>query len=357
MAMFHDTPDENDETGLHTREELMDFLTTKVTRPEPLTHDTYVALNDADRIAYNDARIEYMNCAILINTPMLAKAKNATNKSFAKNYGRKSGNRGLIVSGASSLGKTTIMIAIMQWTHAMYRRKNPNFVAQGKTPIVYVEVPSGSTGKSLMIAFAWYFGITVASRSDTMDTIQRRVVSAMKAANTQLVIVDELHNLSATNRGNGESIQILKSLHDMVPATFVYAGIDLDESELFHGALGRQISARFSEIKLTRYNLSNRDHAEQWKGLVQSFERQLPLAHHKVGSLVKLAPYLHDRTNGSIGSLGDLLVGSAIDIFLDPECPQEVITKELLDQQLIDKAAEDYYAEVLIQKAKSKRSE
>lgn len=347
--------DNDNESGLHTREELMCLLSTKTTRPELLSHEDYVALGDTDRTTYNDARIEYMTCGILINTPALAKAKKATKKYYAKNRGTSSGNRGLIVSGASSLGKTTIMTAMMQWTLVTYRRKHPDFAAQGKTPVVYVEVPAGSTGKSLMTAFARFFGITVAPRSDTMDSIQHRVVGAMKAANTQLVIVDELHNLSASNRGNGESIQILKALHDMVPATFIYAGIDLEESELFHGALGRQISGRFSEMTLTRYNLSNPEHAEQWKGLVHSFERQLPLAHHKVGSLVKLAPYLHDRTNGSIGSLADLLIGSAIDILFDPDCPQEVITKELLDEQEIDKAAETYYATVLLRKAKSKK--
>lgn len=356
MAMFHDNLDETHEPGLHTREELMCFLGTKIVRPEVLSYETYIALSDTDRITYNDARIEYMNCAILINTPLLARAKKATNKYYAKNFGISSGNRGLIVSGASTLGKTTIMTAIMQWTFAMYRRKHPDFASQGKTPIVYVEVPAGSTGKSLMTAFAGFLGITVAPRSDTMDTIQRRVVSAMKAANTQLVIVDELHNLSATNRGNGESIQILKALHDMVPATFIYAGLDLDESGLFHGPLGRQISGRFSEMKLTRYNLSNPEHAEEWRGLVHSFERALPLAHHKVGSLVKLAAYLHDRTNGSIGSLGDLIIGSAIDILLDPDFPQEVITKALLDEQVIDKAAEDYYTELRASRAKSKRN-
>ena len=356
MPMFRKEINENDGPALHTREELHQLLGNKIVRPESLSFAAYRALSETDRSVYDHARIEYMNRSIVVKTPQLDIAKRATNKYFAKNYGNTSGNRGLIVSGGSTLGKTTMMKAIMQWTFSTYRRQVPDFAEHGKTPIVYVEVPSGSTGKSLMSAFAHFFGITVAPRSDTLDAIQHRVVSAMKASNTQLVIVDEVHNLSAKNRGNGESIQILKALHNMVPATFIYAGIQLDESDLFKGPLGSQISGRFSELKLGRYSLATPEGNQEWLALVRAFDSVLPLADHKPGLLVKHASYLHDRTGGSIGSLRDLLVGSAIDLILDDETLNEAITKELLDAQLLDIAAERHYTAVRTRRATSRRS-
>lgn len=340
MILFHDTdvPSPiNERDGLHRH------LARTIPKPTLLSTDAYAALSSPDRDTYNRARVLFLSGGILINTGAVKRATADVIRMFAENLAENAANTGLMLSGDSTLGKTTITKVLMKYIFAMYKRQYPEFEANRRTPVVYVEVPAGCTAKLLMVAFARFFGITVA-RSDTADTIKHRVVQALNTARTQLVVVDELHNLSANNRGNGESVAVLKLLHDEVPATFVYAGIDLSDGALLAGLKGQQLTGRFVKTDLTRFNLSDADQAKDWRGVIMEFERSLLLADHIPGTLLKLSTYLRERTGGSIGSLGRLLTGVAIDLIINPHGRPEAITKELLDAHPIDMAAESAYA-------------
>ena len=71
--------------------------------------------------------------------------------------------------------------------------------------------------------------------------------------------------------------------------------------------------------------------------LTATLESLLRLHHHRTGTLVKLAEYLHQRSTGMIGSLSQLIRGAAI---LAIEDGSEQITRQLLDVVPIDYAAE-----------------
>lgn len=78
-------------------------------------------------------------------------------------------------------------------------------------------------------------------------------------------------------------------------------------------------------------------------GLSWSQVRQqaaLDLHAHRTGSLPRLAPYLHERTAGRIGSLARLIRQAAIEAICDG---QERITKTLLDSIALDHLAEEHY--------------
>jgi hypothetical protein len=340
MILFHDT---DRPTPLFEHEGLTHYLSTTIRQPETLDRAGYEALSDTARRAYDRERVLFLSGGILVNTPDVSAAKNRLRRLMGENLGRNSGHVGLMLSGDSTLGKTTIAKTLMTYVYRNYQQQFPDFAARGRVPVVYIEVPAGSTGKLLMIAFARFFGLTVL-RAETADSIKMRVVAALNAAGTQLVVVDELHNLSATNRGNGESVDILKSLHNQVPATFVYAGIHLDSGALLAGSRGQQLSARFIRTDLSRFNRSDPVQERDWKAIVSKFEKSLPLFDHVPGTLVKLSRHLHDRTNGSIGSLGKLITGAAIDLILDPAGRPEAITTTILDDQILDIAAETSYA-------------
>lgn len=68
-------------------------------------------------------------------------------------------------------------------------------------------------------------------------------------------------------------------------------------------------------------------------------ESTLPLAQHATGTLTAVPDYLHQRTNGMIGSLSHLIRGAAIDAILDGS---EKITKAHLDAIRLDHAAETH---------------
>ncbi len=117
-----------------------------------------------------------------------------------------------------------------------------------------------------------------------------------------------------------------------MPATFVYAGINVENSGLFTGLRGRQISAR-SVLKTT----GPFPRTEEWDALVATLENGLRLHHHQAGTLTDQAQHLHYRTGGSISSLSHLIREAAIMAILTGT---EKIDRDLLNEISIDHAAE-----------------
>jgi hypothetical protein len=188
-----------------------------------------------------------------------------------------------------------------------------------------------------MRTFTDFFGMTVRN-GETMVSLRNRVVDLLNAAGTQLVVIDELHNLARNTQGNGESHDVLKNLHNDLAATFLYAGINVQK--MLSGERGQQIGGRFALLELQRYNLSKAGDKKTWRGLIARFEECLPLRHHEAGTLPGLSDYLYERTNGSLGSLGRLLTSAAIETITNDDIALERLDEALLETQELDIAAE-----------------
>jgi hypothetical protein len=115
---------------------------------------------------------------------------------------------------------------------------------------------------------------------------------------------------------------------DRRPATFVYAGIEVERCGLFAGPRGSQIASRFATIATTPFAYGTPAQRQAWNALLATLEQTLRLRAHRPGTLVGLAAYLHQRTAGMIGSLSHLIRGAAIDAIITGE---EKITKAGLD--------------------------
>lgn len=334
---FHDDRSDTDSVKLITLPGLTRFLHTPLTpRPKVLPADH--PMTKQQRAAYNAARILYMSGGILFKTKEHQWAHTELRNIFAKNIHPYGGSSSMLISGEGTLGKTTLLTALMRDLYDSYIQRFPHYEDDGYAPIVFIEVPPGSNAKRLLTAFANFFGMAVGN-AETADSIRHRVIAALNTARTQLVVVDELHNLSALNIGNGESIDVLRNLHNQTRASYVYAGLNLESANIFKGPQGVQLRGRSSLMQMTRFNLANPAHAADWNGLVSAFEKAVPLAEHPVGTLKPLSTYLWERTNGSIGSLGDLITSAARTIINDIGVA-ETITKEILDAQTIDAEAE-----------------
>jgi hypothetical protein len=121
------------------------------------------------------------------------------------------------------------------------------------------------------------------------------------------------------------------------PATFIYAGVDVEGSGLLAGTRGRQIAGRFGVIACQAFAYGTAAQRQEWQALIATLEQSLRLRRHAPGQLLKLAGYLHERTDGMIGSLSHLIRGAAVDAILDGT---EKITRETLDRVGLDQAAE-----------------
>lgn len=141
--------------------------------------------------------------------------------------------------------------------------------------------------------------------------------------------VDELHNISLTSRNGAEVADTLKYFSERIPATFVYAGINVER--LLAGVRGEQIAGRFTLIRTHPF-----PYGPEWKGLVRTLEGTLVLLKHEPFSLIRLDRFLHERCGGMIGSLSHQIRGAAIDAILTGT---EELTKYGLEDVPLDLAA------------------
>lgn len=333
MFQFHGTDRPAD---FRTVEGLNAAMATSLHRPDTLSDSAYANLSSPERAAYNRSRILYASGGITIGTHAYFATVKELTKAFAENVGRTSGHSGVLIDGGSTLGKTTILKAVMRDVYTDYGCQYPAFATDGLVPVVYIEVPARCTARALMVAFADFFGMTVLRSEHEID-IRPRVVEKLKEHKVQLVVVDELHNLLGHNQNNRDAADMLKSLHNQVASTFIYAGIRV--ADLLSGGGGEQIGARFTPVPIRRYNLSNLDDARAWKTFIKLYEAQLPLRHHQTGTLLAEHKYLYERTSGSIGSLTRLLTRATVAAIQDDQNP-EAITRELLHAEKVDLVAE-----------------
>lgn len=233
----------------------------------------------------------------------------------------------LIVSGPAGTGKTIAITQLGLAHELLDRSRHPDDL--GRIPVVYVTVPPAATPRMIAAEFARFLGLPVTARFNITDIIEA-VVGVCTDARTGPVLVDELHNKSLTSRNGAEVADTLKYFSERIPATFVYAGINVER--LLAGVRGEQIAAgRFTLIRTHPF-----PYGPEWKGLVRALEGTLVLLKHEPFSLIRLDRFLHERCGGMIGSLSHQIRGAAIDAILTGT---EELTKHGLEDIPLDLVA------------------
>ena len=227
-----------------------------------------------------------------------------------------SARRGLIVSGPWATGKSTAI-------------KQPG---SERIPVVYVTTPPRGSPRKLALEFARFLGLPPVKTGWNTTDIADAVCQILIEARCELVLVDEIHNLNLATSAGEDMSDHLKYFTEHLPATFVYAGINVERSGLFTGVRGKQIAGRCVLTSTGPF-----PYRKEWQGLVATMEAALRLHRDQAGTLAKLDRYLHKRTGGMIGSLSHLIRAGAISSIVDG-C--EVITRELLDEVPLDHAAQ-----------------
>ena len=201
------------------------------------------------------------------------------------------------------------------------------------------------------VEFARFLGLPTTRLANLTD-VTNAVCATAARTSVDLVLVDEIHNISLATRTGAEVSDTLKYFAERLPATFVFAGLDVDETGLFAGTRGRQIACRFILIPSRPFCFGTAEQKATWRSLVAAMEASLRLHSHKPVTLTGLGEYLFSRTGGAIGSLSQLVRGAAV---LAIEDGAEQVTRELLDLVSVDHAAQRSAAILAGRKARPRR--
>ncbi|MFE5560314.1 AAA family ATPase [Streptomyces sp. NPDC056544] len=297
--------------------------------PRRLTDAEYDALGDLEKDAFDEARLDHHARLLVVATSTVRHTVTSGRRLVLLNRHAISARRGLIVSGAAGTGKTIAITQLGRSHELIDRARHPN--TTDRIPTIYITVPPAATPRMIAAEFARFLGLPVLARLNMTDLIES-VVGVCTDARTGLVLVDELHNISLTTRHGAEVADTLKYFSERIPATFIYAGIDVEHGTLLSGTRGAQIAGRFTLIPTHPFPYNG-----EWRGLVATMEKTLILRRHKPGTLETLDRYLHNRTGGMIGALSHQIRGAAIDALLTGT---EKITKAGLEAVALDVAAE-----------------
>lgn len=306
------------------------FVDTPAARFDLLPDPHWAALSSQDKDIYDEARLNYHSEMIIVATSAVREVARQGRLLTLLNRREISARRGLIVSGQQTTGKTTALKQLGRTHELMTRQRYPGRLSD-RIPVVYVTTPPKGSPRKLAMEFARFLGLPPASRGYNTTDIADAVCQIMLEARVDLVLVDELHNLNLATAAGEDMSDHLKYFTEHLPATFVYAGIDV-ERKLFTGVRGKQIAGRCVLI-----NTGPFAYAAEWKGLVATLESALRLHRHEPGSLTRCSRYLHRRTGGMIGSLSHLVRAAAQLAILEGD---EAITRKLMDTIPVDHAAE-----------------
>jgi hypothetical protein len=322
------------EEPLTTKEGWRRFADRQTVMPELPGADALAAMTARERAGHDEARQAYHADLPLANTPVIQRVVATTRLLIQLNRHQVSARRGVIVSGPSGTGKTTALTQLGR-THERHVRKRHQD-DDYRLPVIYVTVPPAATARMLAMEFARFLGLQFAGRVNLTDIVDAVCVTAARTR-VELVCVDELHNLNLATRAGAEVSDQLKYFGERLPATFAYAGIDVESAGLFAGTRGRQIAGRFTVIPATPFAYGTGAQREQWRALLATLDSALRLHQHRPGSLAALEDYLYRRSGGMIGSLSQLIRGAAILAIADGT---EQITRDLLDLVPVDHAAQ-----------------
>lgn len=288
-------PDE----GAHLTDRTKTYL---VTQGEARILDNWEAI----WIGHQDAKLVHGRLDLMLRTPLSSRPNN------------------LLVFGESNIGKSTILNRWAKLTNekaaAAAEAMDPDLVGEWAViPVVRIQTPpKGDEGRlydNLLRALGFPLPISY-SPSAKCQTVLKLLANNQ----TKVIILDEFHNaLSGRFDQRLHFNVVIKNLTNESGIPLVVAGIETVEL-VFRKE--DQLHRRFTRIKLEAW----RDN-EDWRKLLRSFERLIPLKHPSFLARPEIATSLYEVSSGRIGDLSDVLREAAIRAITSGE---ERITPEII---------------------------
>ena len=292
-----------------TKEGWLDFVGERVPKPPRIDLKQYAELLDRERADYSWARLNFMLNGRIVLTPQVREISRLLYERVRLNAYKRSGKFGLIVAGAPNSGKTTTSTNLAKEFHL--QRLQRKSAPRASVPIIYVCAPSDCTPKALLGEMLHFIGVPYRPRASAPELMNSLATSVINSR-TELIIIDEVHNLGKERIGNQDSTDYLKQLSEKCPATFLYVGTDDGVGNLLNGPRAEQVTARFRAVVLEPYLNRTQNQRDEWTSFLESLEQNTGLLRQKPGAIVGDADLLYELSGGRIGDAVELVQIAAI---------------------------------------------
>ncbi|MGA4943914.1 AAA family ATPase [Streptomyces cinereoruber] len=240
------------------------------------------------------SRIEY-HAGLPLHTPEVEEAIRRAEELALLNERSPGTRRGLVVSGESGTGKTTVLLALGRSYTA--RARLP--AGSTRLPAVYVRVAPATTPRMFLAELARQLSVPVRERARTTE-LAHETSEAVDRLGTGLILVDEFEYLHPARGSATPLSDTVDYLCDRLPATFAFAGRS--------ATLPRLAPSR----RLLNLTLGPLPRDASWVEYLARAEEALRLRKHTQGTLPDMAGDLHRLTGGRADRLGYLLRSGAI---------------------------------------------
>jgi hypothetical protein len=251
---------------------------------------------------------------------------------------------GYVISADPMLGKTTLLFMLGREYEAQLRKRYAAVLrdyAQQFVPVTYNIMGSQYNIRHMNEAMADFYGTPYGSR-ESGATIGRKLIREAKACLTSLIIIDDIHHVRPGFKNQQPLNDHIKMLSTAIPATFVYAGVNVHKSGFFREGHGEQVTARFKKFTIEPYIREDRTSWSEYLNLLVSLESHICLLYHQEGDLMQLADHIYNMTRGRIGAIVRLVRESANQAI---RSGTERLTLEGLQAVKLDNQTEDHFRE------------
>jgi hypothetical protein len=305
-------------------------------QPPRLSVEDFERLSVSDRRAYRKVRRFHHFQWSPIGTPELRTFSRDASRLAMDNLLAPPGARiGAILDGLGTVGKSTILMHFGRNYEAAVRQAvelgpDDELADARYVPVAYLTLPGALTPKALAAGIVRFYEGRVRS-GQSEEALFAYAIKLAGACRTSLFLIDDIHFLQLRHKGAQAVNNSLKFLASSINATFVYAGIDvkrtgiLDEGNSFENLQVSQTQYRFKHYPIGPF----RKGEASLKSVLEEFEKRLVLVKARPNDLVALADYVHERTDGFMGSIVTLLREGATEAI---ETGVERITQPLLDR-------------------------
>ena len=349
------------------------------TRQDLLPREAYAAMTPRERRRYNRRRDAANSNIDILETPMSTALSEALEDGIWINaVNRQPGAKpGFMVNGGGAQGKTaTVLEVCASFLEDWLAEHRIDAVTGGERnahePVVYVRTPDKPTPKALCQSILRAVGEPFLA-TDPFPELQRLVHDVLVSLGVRVLVLDDITRIKMHRIDDQDVLDLIRSLMDS-GATVILIGVGIPRSGLLReggpdqapadravhqqddaARLRRravedddeatQTERRFTLLHLRNFSYASPQDVREWTTFLAGVGHQLRLYGVDHTSLLAdgLPEYLFRRTGGVVGSVVQLVSRGARSAMRDPDpaTGEELITRELLDKEVIDFAGED----------------